>query len=154
MMTSCSLFQMQKLVLLALFFTLAMVSAKRPNYSKQGRSKEDACRLNCVWDAVSCGFPCRLLFRSHRAGYFNCAKGCNSDRIACFRSCERKVIAPAHHVVVPALTGAVKTTAGHGNTATGEGQTATNQKATEPEAAQEEEVDGEENGDSNESVED
>lgn len=125
---------MQKLVLLTLFFTLAVVCAKRPNYHKQGRSQVDVCRLNCVWDAVSCGFPCRLLFRSHRTGYFNCAKVCNQDRITCFKSCEKKVTASS-----PQAPAAEEKTA-----------------ATEPKAAEvvEEEVDGEETGDSNESVED
>lgn len=126
------LFQMQKLIFLALIFTLATAYARRPNYAKQGRSPLDACRLDCIYDAVMCGAPCRLLFRSHRQGYFNCASDCSRDRKTCFFGCDKKMAEPE----VPATTESVpvvQTPTKHGHMA---------------------ETDGKETGDSDESIED
>lgn len=127
------LFQMQKLIFLALIFTLATVYARRPNYAKQGRSPLDACRLDCIYDAVMCGAPCRLLFRSHRQGYFNCASDCSRDRKTCFFGCDKKVSAPEPVVAAATTVSVPVVQTKHGHMA---------------------EADGKETGDSDESIED
>nr|XP_022342781.1 uncharacterized shell protein 1-like [Crassostrea virginica] len=140
---------MQKLIFVALLFTLAAVYAKRPNYARQGRSPVDACRLDCMYDAVMCGAPCRLLFRSHRMGYFNCAKDCSRDRVVCFSSCETKTQAPTVPAE-PVATAAAAAAAAAGPAA----KSSHHAHAAPTQGASLVEADGQETGDSDESVED
>ncbi|XP_062584673.1 uncharacterized shell protein 1-like [Saccostrea cucullata] len=141
---------MQKLIFLALFLSMAVVCAKRPNYASQGRPKLQACRLDCIYDSVMCCAPCRLLFRSSRQGYLNCARDCGYERRACFTACayaEKKALANAPVVAKEQAVAQEAQAATHAAHASTHGANAATQ-------ADHVEVDGEETGESNESVED
>ncbi|XP_061192822.1 uncharacterized shell protein 1-like [Saccostrea echinata] len=129
---------------------MAVVYAKRPNYANQGRSKLQVCRLDCIYDSVMCAAPCRLLFRSSRTGYLSCARDCGLERRACFYACanaekQAHVQTPELQVVTQATRPTPKPT--HG------GHVATH-TAHAAKQADHVEVDGQETGESNESVED
>nr|UYL04248.1 matrix protein [Pinctada fucata] len=84
---------MQKLILAVLLLSLLAIATARPKYHTQGRRRIDACCLNCLYDAIMCESPCRLLFRS-RFSYLTCARDCRRDRVDCYIGCKKIDAAP------------------------------------------------------------